>query len=160
MKLTHSMKLTHFACLLLILTIGISTHAYAQSEIEQFEEIGEAFATKLNNLFVVQNPEIVEFLPEVEWDDAFRTSGQCMIDAFRTEGGEDFVSQMLIKGKEFIAKDITSFAEFQKQADFMPEDISQQRQVEISAECGMTALTITRMQESGFEQAVQALPQQ
>ena len=80
-----------------------------------------------------------------------------MIDAFRTEGGDDFVSQMLIKGKEFIAKDITSFAEFQKQADFMPEDISQQSQVEISSECGMTALTIARMQESGFEQAVQAL---
>lgn len=153
------MKSIYLASLLLIATTFMPNLAFAQSELEQFEAIGEAMASKMNRLFVAQNPQVAEFLPEVEWDDEFRASAKCMIDAFRAEGGDDFIEQMLVKGNEFVDKDFTSFTEFQEHANFMPDTIGQNRQIEISSECGMTELTIERMQESGFAEALQSIPE-
>ena len=153
------MKSLYLALALLTSVICLSSQAYAQIELEQFEENGEAMASKMNQLFVVQNPQVAEFLPEVAWNDGFRASAKCMIDLFRTEGGDDFITQMLANGKEFVTKEFTSFTDFQEHANFMPEGLSQARQIEISGECGMTKLTIDRIQGSGFAQALQSLPE-
>jgi len=134
--------------------IVIPSFAFAQTELEEFEELAETMSTKMNQIFVAQQPALADVLPDVEWDEEFRTAGRCMLKAYRAEGGDEFVSEMLSKGREFAETELKDFSDFQKAADFMPDGISDQRQIDISQECGMTALTIKRMEESGLTQAL------
>ena len=128
--------------------------AYSQSELDQFEEIGESMATKMNQLFVAQQPGLADVLPKVEWDDEFRAAAKCVLDTYRSEAGDEYIAQLLVKGKAFVSSDPKTFSDFEKAADFLPDGISDERHVEISAECKMTELTIKRMDESGFSAAL------
>ena len=134
--------------------IAIPSFAFAQTELEEFEEIAETMSAKMNQIFVTQRPALVDVLPDVEWDEEFRTAGRCMLKAYRAEGGDEFVTEMLLKGREFAETELNDFSDFQKAADFMPDGISDERQIDISRECGMTALTIKRMEESGLSDAL------
>jgi len=126
----------------------------AQTELEQFEEIAEAMSTKMNQIFLSKDPSLKSVLPAVEWDDEFRSAAECALDKYRSEGGDDFVAQMLKNGKQFVSTEITEFEDIEKALDFMPDGISDQRQIEISQECGLTQLTLKRMEDSGFAEAL------
>ncbi len=128
--------------------------AYSQTELEQFEEVAEAMSAKMNELFLVQDPSLKEVLPSTDWDDEFRSAAKCVLDLYRSEAGDEFVAQMLENGKKFASSELTNFDDIEKALDFMPDGISDARQIAISQECGMTDLTLKRMQESGFTDAL------
>lgn len=139
----------------------------AQSQLDRMETVSETMNEAMVVMMVKQmeangaNAEpLMAALPDLDWDDEMRAAGQCMLDKYRDRIGSDGVDEMLIAMETFAAE-VEALQEAGATMDDMsepegilPEGMTQDESVEITQSCGMMALQLKRMSESGFSAAM------
>lgn len=112
-----------------------------------------AMTNNLLDFYVARVPELAAVRPDMTWDDAFRTAGQCVLDGIASHGGDAAVAAYLAALESWAAAEISSFTDLTEK---MPDVLADPTVLEFSSICGMIALGTDRMEASGLNAAFQA----
>lgn len=112
----------------------------------------EAMTDNLLDFYEARAPELAEVRPDMSWDDAFRTAGQCVLDGLQSHGGDAAVATYLAALEDFATVEIETFTDLTSK---MPDALADPKTLEFSSSCGMIALGTTRMEASGLNEAFQ-----
>ncbi len=149
-----------------LVTLGlfaIPTAVFADSQLDRLESVSE----RTNELMMVKMVEamvaetgadpapVMALIPDMEWDDAFRVAGECMLDGYRAEIGKGGVDEMLDLMEDMLPKlEEQSLEEMGEEMNVMPEGLTMEASIGIQQECGMMELAMERMSETGFMEAM------
>ena len=112
-----------------------------------------AMTANLLDFYESRVPELAEVRPDMTWDDAYRTAGQCVLDGLAAHGGDAAVAAYLAALETYAAADFDSFTDLTTK---MPDTLADPVALELSSSCGMIGLGTARMEASGLNAAFQA----
>ena len=98
--------------------------------------------------------------PEQIFDDETTAATECLLDRYILELGDDAVDAMLDRMEGAIPQmadmSMTEFSESEVADALSPPGLSEHEVFDISQDCGLMAIQVKRMQESGFMEAFMA----
>ena len=135
--------------------------AYADSQLERLEVLSEEInlgmakmmAREITNAGGDPAP-LMAALPDTQWDDEYRTAGQCLLDKYSDAAGPDAVESILDQMETIVSTLDTATLESMEEMDFQPVGITEEQTIAITRDCGMIELAMQRMEESGFSAAM------
>lgn len=149
----------------LLLTAVLTTLPYAalaETQLERLERISEAMTEMMFDAMVDMvekeggNPEPLRAaIPDVAWNDAYREAGDCLLDRLIAASSESAIDDMLSEMDAALPQMAEMDAEaIGEDMDFMPDGISDDYMIDANSECGLVDLSLQRMQDSGFTEAM------
>lgn len=123
----------------------------AQSALERLETATIAASANMEAFLTARAPELAAVMPDWTWDDEMRTAATCTLDAIRTEGGEQAVTAYLDEMEAFATIEITSL---EQMSTATPVPVNTDFAVQTGQACGTAQISLRRMQESGFMEAM------
>lgn len=127
-------------------TLALATPAFANEAVTRFEAASEALGEKINAVLVKENPAMAGKTPDVTWDDAHREAGACILATVAGEAGAGAMTQLIVGLERAAGRNYSSLAQIGAASAVQVEGISSNRLQEITDACGMTTLTMQRMQ--------------
>ncbi|WP_224813798.1 hypothetical protein [Hasllibacter sp. MH4015] len=129
----------------LILSAGLAAPLHAQSTFERLEAVSETMNAMMNDGMVAEIPALDGHMPDPEWDDALRGAYRCMYDAYVAEVGTAPVEAMVAQMEQSLetltpAQLIETGAAVEN-----PDGLSDDRALEIVAECELMDIFMDRM---------------
>jgi len=130
--------------------------AQAQNALDRYEAASEAIGDQMNALLAKEFPNLDGNLPDTQWDDAHRRAGVCILTTLRDVAGIDYLAEMLTALEATASRKFASSQELTS-ATTLPvtRTMTANRVQAITENCGMTALSMQRMEEAGTFQAMQ-----
>ncbi len=132
--------------LALTLAAAVAAPALANEAVDRFEAASETMGSKINAALLAENPALEGKLPDVTWDDAHRQAGACILSTVAQEAGTGAMTQLITGLEAAAAKSYRSLAEISAAQTTSVDGITPNRLQEITDSCGMTALSMQRMQ--------------
>lgn len=133
--------------------------AEAQSRLDRMEALSVQLGGLMNEVFLLEAPQLADVMPDPAWDGPMRDAHRCMLDAYETEVGGAAVDDMLDQ-MEQIVPTLTAQGLLDEGMEIdvgTPPGMSDDRAQAIVRECGIIELTMQRMQESGMMEAMMGL---
>ncbi|MFP7674382.1 hypothetical protein ACG74X_13625 [Marivita sp. S0852] len=136
--------------------------AVAESQLDRLENISEQMNAAMFEAMVRMaekegaNPAPLRAaIPDGAWDDSFRKAGACLLDKYNAAAGKDEINKMLDAMDAAIPQmadmDLDSSGD---EFDFLPDGMTDDLAIQINSECGLTQLSLDRMEASGFTAAL------
>ena len=136
--------------------------ASAQSQLDRLESISERSNDMMLGAMVQMladeglDTSTLPDIPPMEWTDAMRAAGDCMLAAYTAEIGSDGVDRML--GSMETALDDMEGLSLDEMtdvtADLLPEGVTEEMSLEITQSCGMIDAQMEWMRETGVMDAL------
>lgn len=146
--------------ILLLTTLPFAAHA--ESRLDQLERISETMSDSMFAAMIRMverqggNPEPLRAaVPDGSWDDEYRTAGRCLLNKLTDASSEKAVDKMLTDMEAALPKMATMDLESMgDDMNFTPDGISDDFMLDVNQECGLIALSMQRMEASGFSAAM------
>ncbi|MBJ3762373.1 hypothetical protein ILP92_06410 [Maribius pontilimi] len=126
--------------------------ALAETQLERMERITETLQARMF-ADMVQGSDI-DVAQAVAWDDAMRDAAQCLLDGYRAEAEPDAIDASFDAMEELLAQTDLGADEFETRMAALPQPVPQDRAIALSGECGLMALQMQRMRETGLMDAM------
>ncbi len=134
-----------------LIALSLAAPAQAQSQLERFEELSEQAAGLMNEGLIAQVPALEGNLPSPEWDDELRTAFSCVLDGYRDASSNAEIDVMLEEMEEILgtvtAEELMAGDSFAHTG--LPGDMTEEQGFELMQSCGVMAIYMARMSESG-----------
>ncbi|WP_296420062.1 hypothetical protein [Pseudooctadecabacter sp.] len=152
--------------LVLAALITLPTATLADDQLDRMEDVSEQANILMMTMMTAEvnmdpdtKAEIIATAQEsMQWDDPMRAAGECMLDSYRDEVGDDGVDELLTNMEQMIVEmsAISSIDDMEEMPNVMPEGLTEEKSMEITRACGMIDLQVAKMSESGFMDAMMA----
>lgn len=144
--------------LLPLVLIALPTGAFADARLERMEEISskmmdvmiEGMATEMDKEGM-QGDKLRALAPAFVWDAEMRAAASCMVDAYIAKSSPEAVDGMLDTLEDLLpALAADPLNAMESVPSVMPAGMTEADGQKINEDCGMTALQMKQMQETGF----------
>lgn len=125
------------------------TGAMANLALEQLETLDERMNELVFDALVAQIPALAEVTPDLEWDDAMRANGQCLLEAVDDQTGVAGINALLQAYADVVNEAAVSGADLGGLRLDAPEGMSTEEFQTAYTSCGMLDWLSARLAASG-----------
>ena len=132
---------------------ALAAPAMAQSSeaLDRLEAASEEMNRNFEAYYLSRVPSLARVMPEVEWDEAYRETGRCILRRIEEQRGADGVADYLEAIEAYAARPVETFDDMTTgQPVILRDDLA----ISIGQECGVVEVAMARMRDSGFFEAI------
>ncbi len=137
------MRLVYSIAIILMLS---SNAILASNDIERLDAAFKIYEKKYKQVFEEKAPEIAKLLPKISLDNEFEKALQCFLNELEASQGRQGVEKYLNDYEVFVQQNFTSV----RQLTGAPTGLPVEQAMQTNKACGITALSLKRMQDSGY----------